>query len=114
MKRIAALVSAALLAGHAFAQTSTKGMDMKDEDMKSEKKAGKGTVHKAAGVVTKVDPAAGKVTIKHEPIQSMKWPAMTMAFTVRDKALLAKLPKDKKVDFEFVQQGKDYVVTSVK
>jgi Cu(I)/Ag(I) efflux system protein CusF len=112
MKRIAVIVAATLLAGSAFAQM--KGMEMKDMDMKSEKKAAKGTVHKATGVVTKVDPNAGKVTIKHEPVQSMKWPAMSMAFTVKDKALLEKLAKDKKVDFEFVQQGRDYVLTSVK
>jgi Cu(I)/Ag(I) efflux system periplasmic protein CusF len=112
MKRLAFLVFAAVLAGSASAQM--KGMDMKDMDMKSEKKAEKGTVHKATGVVTKVDSTAGKVTIKHEPVQSMKWPAMTMAFLVKDKAMLDKLAKDKKVDFEFVQRGKDYVVTSVK
>jgi Cu(I)/Ag(I) efflux system protein CusF len=114
MKRLAVLAFAALFATSAHAQMNMKGMDMKDMDMKSEKKAAKGTVHKATGVITKVDSAAGKVTIKHGPVQSMKWPAMTMAFTVKDKALLEKLPKDKKVDFEFVQQGKDYVVTSVR
>jgi Cu(I)/Ag(I) efflux system protein CusF len=107
MKRIAPLLFAALLAVPAFAQ-------MKDMDMKSDKEASKGSVHKATGVVTKVDPKSGKVTIKHGPVQSMKWPAMTMAFTVKDKALLEKLRKDKKVDFEFVQQGNDYVVTAVK
>ena len=112
MKRIAFLVSAALLAGSAFAQM--KGMDMKGMEMKSEKKAAKGAVHKATGVVTKVDSDAGEVTIKHGPVQSIKWPAMTMGFKVKDKVLLEKLPKDKKVDFEFVQQGKDYVITSVK
>jgi Cu(I)/Ag(I) efflux system protein CusF len=106
MKRIALLLFAALLAVPAFAQ-------MKDMDTKSEN-AAKGSVHKATGVVTKVDPKSGKVTIKHGPVQSMKWPAMTMGFKVKDKALLEKLPKDKKVDFEFVQQGNDYVVTSVK
>jgi Cu(I)/Ag(I) efflux system protein CusF len=94
------------------------GMDMKGDmkgmDMKTDKKGAKGTVHKATGVVTKVDAAKNKVTIKHEPVQSMKWPAMNMAFTVKDKATLDKLPKDKKVEFEFVQEGKDYVITSVK
>jgi Cu(I)/Ag(I) efflux system protein CusF len=44
----------------------------------------------------------------------MKWPAMTMAFTVKDKALMDKLAKDRKVDFEFEQQGREHVVTSVK
>ena len=94
------------------------GMDMKGDmkgmDMKTDKKAAKGTVHKATGVVTKVDAAKKKVTVRHEPVQSMKWPAMNMTFTVKDKALLDKMPKDKKVEFEFVQEGKDYVVTSVK
>lgn len=94
-----------------FAQSgSTKGMDMKDMPMKMGEP--KGTVHKATGVVTGVDKT--KVTIKHEPVQSMNWPTMTMAFTVKDKALMDKLGKDKKVDFEFVQEGKDYVVTSVR
>jgi Cu(I)/Ag(I) efflux system protein CusF len=117
MKRIAFLVSAAVLAGSAAAQM--KGMDMKDGgmngmEMKPQKKAAKGTIHEATGVVTKVDSAAGKVTIKHEAVQSMKWPAMTMTFSVKDRALLDKLAKDRKVQFEFVQEGKDYIVTSVK
>jgi Cu/Ag efflux protein CusF len=116
MKRVAFLVSAAVLAGSAAAQMN---MDMKDGgmkgmDMKPQKKAAKGTVHKATGVVTKVDSESGKVTIKHGPVQSMKWPAMTMAFSVKDRGLLDKLAKDRKVQFEFVQEGKDYVVTSVK
>lgn len=87
------------------------GMDMKGMDMKSEKK-GSSQRHKASGTVTKVD--KNKVTIKHEPVASLNWPSMTMAFVVKDKAMLEKMKKDQKVDFEFVQQGKDYVVTSVK
>ena len=90
MKRIAIALLAVLLALPAFAQ------------------------NQASGVVTKVDPAAGKVTIKHGPVPSLKWPAMTMAFVVKDKALLDKMKKDQKIDFEFVEQGKDYVVTKVK
>jgi len=37
-----------------------------------------------------------------------------MAFKVKDKTLLEKLPPGKKVSFEFVQQGKEYVVTPIK
>lgn len=33
----------------------------------------------------------------------MNWPSMTMAFSVKDKALMEKIKKDQKVDFEFVQ-----------
>ena len=72
----------------------------------------KAAVHKATGVVTKTD--KDKVTIKHEPVQSMNWPAMTMSFQVKDKALMEMLKKDQKVEFEFVQQGRDYVVIGVK
>ena len=92
-----------------------KGMEKKGMDMKGmEKKDAKGTVHKAMGVVTKVDAAKNRVTIKHEAVQSLNWPAMTMAFTVKDKAMLEKMSKDRKIDFEFVQQGRDYVLTAVK
>jgi len=89
-----------------------QGMDMKSMDMKADKQ--NGTTHKTKGVVTRVDSGKDTMTIKHEPIASLSWPSMTMAFKVKDKAMLEKLKKDQKVDFEFVQQGKDYVVTSVK
>lgn len=70
--------------------------------------------HQATGVVKSVDPAKGAVMLAHDPVKSLKWPAMTMGFQVRDKALLDKLKPNAKVQFEFVQQGRDYVITSVK
>ena len=88
-----------------------KGMDMKD---KSAGKKSEARTHKGVGTVKKVDPVGGKVALAHGPIQSLKWPAMTMSFTVKDKGMLGKLSPDKKVEFEFVQQGSDYVITSVK
>jgi Cu(I)/Ag(I) efflux system periplasmic protein CusF len=93
-----------------------KGMDMKDHkgmDMKSDKKA-EGQVHKATGKVAKVDRSAGTVTIDHEPVASMKWPSMSMAFKVKDKAMLEKVKPDAKVDFRFTQSGKDYIITEIK
>jgi Cu/Ag efflux protein CusF len=38
---------------------------------------------------------------------------MTMAFKVEDPSLLAKFTAGKKTAFEFKQEGKDYVITSV-
>jgi len=113
MKR--ATLFATLIAAPFLASAQMKGMDMKDMDMKgmkSQKKAGQ--VHKGTGVVTNVDRAGGKVTLKHDPIQSLNWPTMTMAFGVKDKAMLDKLSKGKKVQFEFVQQGQQFVITSIK
>jgi Cu(I)/Ag(I) efflux system protein CusF len=91
-----------------------KGMDMKGMDMGKKPAAGAQATHKATGVVKKVDPKAGTVTLAHEPVKSLNWSAMTMSFAVKDKALLNKLAVDKKVEVEFVQQGKDYVITGVK
>ncbi len=89
------------------------GMDMKGMDMGKDKKS-EAKAHKGVGTVKKVDSAGGKVTIAHGPIPTMKWPAMNMTFTVKDKALLGKFSQDKKVEFEFVEQASDYVITSVK
>jgi Cu(I)/Ag(I) efflux system periplasmic protein CusF len=100
MKRFAILAVALLLATPGYAQMS-------------DKKA-LGQVHKGTGVVTNLDRAGGKVTLKHDPIKSLNWPTMTMAFAVKDKAMLDKLSKDKKVEFEFVQQGQQFVITSIK
>ncbi len=90
-------------------------MGMKGMDMKSiPAKKGQTATHKAVGVVKKVDPAKGSVTLAHEPIKSLNWPAMTMEFMVKDKALLDKLTPEKKVEFEFTEDGKGYVITAVK
>jgi len=90
-----------------------KPMDMGKEKKGGDKKAGS-KIHKGVGTVKKVDAAASTVTIAHGPIKSMNWPAMNMTFAVKDKALLDKFSQDKKVEFEFVQQGSDYVIKSVK
>ena len=114
-----ALFVAIPLLSHAQS-SAMKGMEMKDMDMKGMDMKGmesgkkeKGAVHKGVGVVKKVDAKAGTVTLDHEPIKSMNWSAMTMSFVVKDKKLLEKLKDGKKVEFEFVQQGKDNVLTAV-
>lgn len=65
------------------------------------------------GVVRKVDAEQGKVTLQHEPIEALGWPAMTMAFRVKDAKLLAGLEPGRKVRFAFVHDGPRYVITSI-
>ena len=89
-----------------------KGMDMKGMDMKG--KDAKAKAHKGSGTVSKVDADKGTVTIAHGPVETMKWPAMTMTFKAHDKKMLGKLKSGDKVDFTFTQSGKDYVVTDIK
>jgi len=70
--------------------------------------------HQATGVVKRVDPAKGVVSLKHGPIKSLNWPGMTMEFNVRDPKLLAGVKPDQQVKFEFVEDKGRYVITSIK
>lgn len=66
------------------------------------------------GVVRSVDAKAGTVTIAHEPIPALNWPAMTMSFKVAQPKMLEQVSAGNKV--EFMLQGKDMsaVITSIK
>ena len=57
------------------------------------------------GEVRKIDVAAGKVTLKHGPLKNLDMPGMTMAFRVKDPALLAKLKVGDKVRFVAANPG---------
>ena len=78
-------------------------------------KPGAATVgHKAQGKVEEVDRKAGTVTINHAPVQSLKWPAMTMEFKVANDGLLGAMKVGAAVSFEFVERGKgEWVITAV-
>ena len=74
---------------------------------------GHNDVH-ATGVVKAVDARAHKVTIAHQPISQIGWPAMTMEFAVAPAIDLGALKPDSHVDFS-MEQGKDgmYVIQSI-
>ncbi|MGM9488077.1 copper-binding protein [Ideonella sp. YS5] len=116
MKKIvlSTLVIVAASAPFTVAVAQQKVNDMKGMDMPKKPAPQAGATHMAKGEVKKLDAKAGTVTIAHGPVQSLKWPAMTMGFDVKDKMLLDKLAVGKTVDFEFVQDGSKYVVTAVK
>jgi len=63
--------------------------------------------------VRRVDKAAAKVTLKHAEIKNLDMPAMTMVFTVKDKALLETLQPGDKVKFKAVNEGGKYTVTQL-
>ena len=74
----------------------------------------KSTLHRASGTVRAVDTQGGTVEIEHGPIASLQWPAMTMEFAARDKALLAGLKAGQPVEFD-LSQGKpgEYVIERI-
>lgn len=104
-------VALTLCAGAAFAgekMGDMKGMDMGKPSAVTVK------THKAVGIVKALDAKAGTVTFAHEPVKSLNWPAMNMTFNIRDKMFFDRLAAGQKVEFEFAQEGKVYVVTAVK
>lgn len=64
------------------------------------------------GVITAVDPAGKTVTIAHEQVPELQWPAMTMTFQAPDADLTAIKPGDR-VSFEFTSSGMDGTITSL-
>ena len=70
--------------------------------------------HQAMGVVKRIDPAKGVVSLKHDPVKSLNWPGMTMDFNVRDPKQLAGVKLNQEVKFELVEEKGRYVITSIK
>ncbi|MGE4334349.1 MAG: efflux RND transporter periplasmic adaptor subunit [Pigmentiphaga sp.] len=71
--------------------------------------------HRAEGKVEAIDAQAASLTIAHGPVQTLKWPAMSMEFKVANSGLLAGLKPGTSVAFEFVVRGQgEWVITSIK
>lgn len=67
----------------------------------------------ADGEVRKVDREAKKITLRHGPIPSIDMGPMTMAYQVRDPALLDKVKTGDKVKFDAEKTGGNYVITRI-
>ena len=107
MNAAALILLASAFAGFAYAQAPHQGHQNAPAKSAAQ-------VHSGTGVVKSIDTGKGSVVLAHEPIASLRWPAMTMKFLAKDKDLLGKLAPGKKIEFEFVQQDRDYVLTRVK
>ena len=70
--------------------------------------------HRGEGSIAAVDPARSTVTLAHGPIASLKWPAMTMDFRVKDPALLRTLKPGQKIAFDVIEESAgEYVIVRV-
>lgn len=77
--------------------------------------AATGVSHRASGRIDDYDPKNGTASIEHGPIESLKWPGMTMEFKIANEALVKGLKPGARIDFEFVERGQgEWVITSVK
>ena len=65
------------------------------------------------GIVRAVLESDGMVVITHEPLTGLMG-SMTMAFRVKERALLRGLESGDRIDFAVVPEGKELVVTSLR
>lgn len=70
------------------------------------------TAASATGVVENIDAPAGKITIAHGPVETLQWPAMTMAFKATPEQI-ASVQAGQKVRFEFQTQGVEATITQI-
>jgi Cu/Ag efflux protein CusF len=66
------------------------------------------------GEVRKVDKDAGKLTLRHGPIQNLDMPGMTMVFRVADKSRLDTLKAGDRVRFKAESDNGQLVVTEIR
>jgi Cu/Ag efflux protein CusF len=66
------------------------------------------------GTVTKVDPPAEKITIRHGPIKKLDMDeGMTMVFRVADKAMLTAVKAGDKVKFDAERVNGQFTITKL-
>jgi Cu(I)/Ag(I) efflux system membrane fusion protein len=76
-----------------------------------------GGAHKGTGKVLSVDASSGYVELDHDPIASLQWPRMSMAFHAEDKAQLSSIKPGDRVDFELYgkpNKDGDFILRSIR
>ncbi|WP_375276276.1 copper-binding protein [Methylorubrum thiocyanatum] len=76
--------------------------------------AGPAWAQSVKATVTKVDQDAGKVTLDHQRIPKLDMDAMTMAYKVKDPAMLKDLKSGDKIEFDVDEAGGEYTVTKIR
>lgn len=66
------------------------------------------------GIVRAIDAAHGAITLQHQAIASIGWPAMTMTFKVASPKVLQGVKVGEKVQFTLHPAGTASTVTAIK
>ncbi len=66
------------------------------------------------GIIRAIDMGAGTITLHHDPIAALGWPAMTMKFPVHSPELLKDLAVGQHVHFELMNQGGKPMVSEIR
>jgi Cu/Ag efflux protein CusF len=120
MTKLAAILAFALAAGAAVAAQGDghQGMNMGGKSMGDMDMGGKDGKSTKAGPMTNgevkaVDKAKKSITLKHGDIEHMNMGSMTMAFPVKDAAMLSKVKVGDKVKFRLENVDNMATVTAL-
>ncbi len=70
--------------------------------------------HRAQGTIKAIDAKAATLSVAHGPVDTLKWPAMTMDFKAANAGLLAGLVPGSAIAFEFVERSAgEWVITKI-
>ncbi len=89
-------------------------MDPSMPDMTGMQHDAKAAEVRGTGVVKAIDMAKGTITLQHEAITAIGWPAMTMAFKVVSPELLKATKVGDSVQFTLRPVGVAGTITSIK
>jgi Cu/Ag efflux protein CusF len=67
-----------------------------------------------AGIVKKIDPENGIVTIFLDPVPDLKWSSMIRIFSVTDKSVFERFKVGEKLKFEFERDESNEMVIDLK
>lgn len=68
----------------------------------------------AIGTVKRVDLSSGLITVAHDDVKALRWPAMTMVFGVSRPDLLRDIVVGRRYELTFVRDGNRYLVTDMR
>ena len=86
--------------------------DMQDQEIGESKKRSVDNVI-GSGIVKTVMSEHRKLTLQHDPIEDLGWPAMTMEFTVTEGVDISSISIDDEVMFQLEQRDDRYLITYV-
>ena len=109
LRTVLLFAAAIAMAASAIAQTNDKIAPSQTQGTS----AATDTAAMTDGEVRKVDKKAGKVTIKHGPLTNLGMPGMTMAFRVKDPAMIEQVKKGDKIKFVADKIGGTFTVTKL-
>jgi Cu/Ag efflux protein CusF len=103
----------AFLAVATIALAAPASITLAQTDQAGHHRAQSGATHTGTGVVRYVDMPTAEIDIAHEPMPSLKWPAMRMTFKAHDTALLKGLKTGDKVEFDIVKMGNEFQIVRI-